>query len=61
MGRGVGLQTAMGAAMAAHLSGDQQALPLPPAEPRHFPLHGLRRAYISAVVAWYRLRDGGLA
>ena len=61
MGRGVGLQTAMGAAMAAHLSGDQQALPLPPTEPRHFPLHGLRRAYISAVVAWYRLRDGGLA
>ena len=35
--------------------------PLPPTEPRHFPLHGLRRAYISAVVAWYRLRDGGLA
>ena len=28
---------------------------------RGFVLHGLRRAYISAVVAWYRLRDGGLA
>jgi glycine/D-amino acid oxidase-like deaminating enzyme len=61
MGRGVGLQTAMGRAMAAHLSGDAQALPLPPTDLTKFPLHGLRRAYISAVVAWYRLRGGGLA
>lgn len=61
MGRGVGLQTAMGRAIAAHLAGDAQALPLPPTDLTKFPLHGLRRAYISAVVAWYRLRDGGLA
>jgi glycine/D-amino acid oxidase-like deaminating enzyme len=61
MGRGVGLQTAMGRAIAAHLHGDAQALPLPPTDMTRFPLHGLRRAYISAVVAWYRLRDGGLA
>ncbi|MFO1219439.1 MAG: FAD-binding oxidoreductase [Burkholderiaceae bacterium] len=61
MGRGVGLQTAMGRAIAAYLAGEAQALPLPPADMTRFPLHGLRRAYISAVVAWYRLRDGGLA
>lgn len=61
MGRGVGLQTAMGAAIAAYLTGDPHALPLPLSAMTRFPLHGLRRAYIEAVVAWYRLRDGGLA
>jgi glycine/D-amino acid oxidase-like deaminating enzyme len=61
MGRGVGLQSAMGRAIAGHLSGDADALPLPPSDMTRFPLHGLRRAYISAVVAWYRLCDGGLA
>ncbi|MFO1329522.1 MAG: FAD-binding oxidoreductase [Rubrivivax sp.] len=61
MGRGVGLQTAMGRAIAAHLAGEPDALPLPTTDMRRFPLHGLRRAAIAAVVAWYRLRDGGLA
>jgi glycine/D-amino acid oxidase-like deaminating enzyme len=62
MGRGVGLQTAMGQAMAAYLtSGKADDLPLPVTGIRGLPLHSLRRLYISAIVAWYRMRDGGLA
>jgi glycine/D-amino acid oxidase-like deaminating enzyme len=61
MGRGIGLQTAMGVAIARHLHGDAEALPLPVTPIRELPLHGLHRATISAVVAWYRLRDAGLA
>jgi glycine/D-amino acid oxidase-like deaminating enzyme len=62
MGRGVGLQTAMGAAIAQHLlSGDPRALPFPVAPIHKLPLHGLRRIGVSAVIAWYRMRDAGLA
>ncbi len=62
MGRGIGLQTAMGRAMARYLvSGEASALPLPVTGIRGLPLHRLRRIYISAIVAWYRLRGGGLA
>ena len=60
-GRGVGLQSAMGRAMAAYIAtGDAGNLPLPltPIEP--LPLHGLNRLYVSAIIAWYRLRDGGI-
>ncbi|MGE8126472.1 NAD(P)/FAD-dependent oxidoreductase [Methylobacterium sp. NPDC080182] len=60
-GRGVGLQLAMGRAMAAYIAtGDAGNLPLPltPIEP--LPLHGLNRLYVSAIIAWYRLRDGGI-
>lgn len=62
MGRGIGLQTAMGRAMAAYLiSGKASSLPLPVTGVRGLPLHRLRRIYISAIVSWYRMRGGGLA
>ncbi|HEY0297506.1 MAG TPA: FAD-binding oxidoreductase [Bordetella sp.] len=60
-GRGVGLQTAMGRAMAQYLvSGDQKALPVPVTPITGFPLYGLRRLYVGAVVNYYRMIDGGL-
>lgn len=61
MGRGVGLQTAMGRAMAAYAaSGDRRELPFPitPIEP--LPFHALHKLYVSAIIAWYRLTDGGV-
>jgi glycine/D-amino acid oxidase-like deaminating enzyme len=60
-GRGVGLQTAMGKAMAEYAaSGDRAALPVPVSPIKPFPLYGLRRIYVNAVVTWYRMTDGGL-
>jgi glycine/D-amino acid oxidase-like deaminating enzyme len=60
-GRGVGLQTAMGRAMAAYVTtGNASELPVPIAPIKAFPLYGLRRLYVNAVVTWYRMRDGGL-
>jgi len=60
-GRGVGLQTAMGQAMAEYVAtGDVRALPVPVTPIRPFPLYPLRRLYVNAVVTWYRLNDGGL-
>jgi glycine/D-amino acid oxidase-like deaminating enzyme len=60
-GRGVGLQTSMGRAMAQYLvSGDAQALPVPLSPVKSFPLYGLRRLYVNAVVTWYRMTDGGV-
>jgi glycine/D-amino acid oxidase-like deaminating enzyme len=61
MGRGVGLQTCMGRAMAEYIAtGDRAALPFPitPIEP--LPLHALHKLYISAIITWYRLTDGGV-
>jgi glycine/D-amino acid oxidase-like deaminating enzyme len=61
-GRGVALQTAMGKAMAAFLrSGDHSLLPLPLSRIAPIPFHGLRKAYVAATVAWYKLSDAGLA
>ncbi len=60
-GRGVGLQSAIGKAMAEYIAtSDAKALPFPfsPIEP--IPFHGLQRVYVGAVVTWYRLTDGGL-
>lgn len=60
-GRGVGLQTAMGRAMAEYVtSGDRAALPVPVSPIKSFPLYGLRRLYVNAVVTWYRMNDGGV-
>ncbi|CAB3658616.1 MAG: NAD(P)/FAD-dependent oxidoreductase [Achromobacter pulmonis] len=60
-GRGVGLQTSMGRAMAQYLvSGDPKALPVPLSPIKPFPLYGLRRLYVNAVVTWYRMTDGGV-
>lgn len=61
MGRGIGLQTLMGEAMARYAgSGDRSHLPFPmvPIEP--IPLHALRRLYVAAIIAWYRMNDGGM-
>jgi len=61
-GRGVALQTAMGKAMADYLrSGGARALPLPLTRISAIPFHSLRKAYVAATVAWYRLSDAGLA
>ncbi|WP_233236301.1 FAD-binding oxidoreductase [Bordetella sp. LUAb4] len=60
-GRGVGLQTAMGKAMAAYVAtGDHAELPVPVSPIKGFPLYALRRLYVNAVVTWYRMRDGGM-
>lgn len=60
-GRGVGLQTRMGQALAEYIaSGDKQALPVAPSTIKPFPLYGLRRLYVSAVIGWYRMTDGGV-
>ncbi len=60
-GRGVGLQTRMGQALAEYVAtGNPQALPVQPSGIAPFPLFALRRFYVSAVVAWYRLTDGGV-
>jgi glycine/D-amino acid oxidase-like deaminating enzyme len=60
-GRGIGLQTAVGKAMAEYIAtSNAAALPLPftPIEP--IPFHALQRLYVGTLVAWYRLTDGGL-
>lgn len=60
-GRGVGLQTRMGQALAEYIAtGDKQALPVAPSTIKPFPLYGLRRLYVSAVIGWYRMTDGGV-
>jgi glycine/D-amino acid oxidase-like deaminating enzyme len=61
-GRGVGLQTAMGRAIADYVATrDPATLPLPVTPIRAIPLHGLHQAYISALIAWYRLLDSAAA
>ncbi len=61
MGRGVGLQTAMGRAMAAYVAtGDRAHLPFPITPITPLPFHGLNTLYVSAIIAWYRLTDGGV-
>ncbi|MDM0054977.1 NAD(P)/FAD-dependent oxidoreductase [Variovorax fucosicus] len=60
-GRGVGLQTRMGQALAEYIvTGDAQVLPVAPSVIKPFPLYGLRRLYVSAVIGWYRMTDGGV-
>lgn len=61
MGRGVGLQTAMGIAIARYLqSGSPRDLPFPILPIREIPLHGLQRLYVTAAIAWYRMNDAGI-
>ena len=58
MGRGVGLQTAIGKALADYIvTGDEAALPFPRLPIRRIPFHGLKRLYFAAAVAWYRFLD----
>ncbi len=59
MGRGVGLQSAVGASLARHmLTGE--ALPMPVTRVQPIPLHGLQSLYVAATIAWYRANDAGL-
>jgi glycine/D-amino acid oxidase-like deaminating enzyme len=61
MGRGVGLQTAMGARMAEYVATRRpEALPFPLVPVKPLPFHPLHRAYVAAIVAWYRMTDGGV-
>jgi glycine/D-amino acid oxidase-like deaminating enzyme len=61
MGRGVGLQIAMGRAMSDYVAtGNAAALPLPIAPMKPLPFHALHRAYMAGIIAWYRMQDGGL-
>ena len=61
MGRGVGLQTAMGRAMARYIAGgDRASLPFPVVPITPLPFHALNELYVSAIIAWYRLTDGGM-
>jgi glycine/D-amino acid oxidase-like deaminating enzyme len=61
MGRGVALQTALGVRLARYLaSGDRAALPFRLTSIQPLPLHALHRAYVAAIIAWYRLTDGGV-
>ena len=61
MGRGVALQTALGIRLARYLaSGDRAALPFRLTSILPLPLHALHRAYVAAIIAWYRLTDGGV-
>jgi glycine/D-amino acid oxidase-like deaminating enzyme len=57
-GRGVGLGTAMGMAIAKHLLAPSSSpLPIPVTAIRPIPFHGLQRLYVAAVIAYYRLLD----
>ena len=61
LGRGVGLQTAMGQALAGYaMSGNADLLPFPirPIDP--IPFHMFRRVGLAAIIAWYRFQDGGV-
>ncbi|QCI63364.1 NAD(P)/FAD-dependent oxidoreductase [Phreatobacter stygius] len=61
MGRGVGLQTAMGEALADYVAtGDKAALPFPVVPIQPLPFHALHKLYVSAIINWYRMTDGGL-
>jgi glycine/D-amino acid oxidase-like deaminating enzyme len=59
MGRGIGLQTSLGEALAGYLgSGRASDLPLPIAPLQPIPAHALQRLFVSAVIAWHRMADG---
>ena len=61
MGRGIGLQSLMGQAMARYVeTGDRRALPFPVVPIQPIPMHAMRRLYVSAIIAWYRMNDGGM-
>ncbi len=57
-GRGVALQTALGRAIATSIATQNaEALPLPVTPLRSIPFHRFHQAYVSALIAWYRVLD----
>jgi hypothetical protein len=40
--------------------GDEKALPFPIVPVKPLPLHTFHKAYVSALIAWYRLTEGGV-
>jgi glycine/D-amino acid oxidase-like deaminating enzyme len=57
-GRGVGLETSMGIALADYYAtGRPESLPFPITPVKPIPFHALRQLYVAATVAWYRLSD----
>lgn len=57
-GRGIGLQSSMGRWIANYIaSGDPSKLPLPVTKLKEIPFHGLRRLYVSAMLAYYKAKD----
>ncbi|WP_237154808.1 NAD(P)/FAD-dependent oxidoreductase [Oryzibacter oryziterrae] len=57
-GRGVGLMTALGQAIARHiLSGDPDELPFPLSPIRPIPFHAFRQIGVAAAILWYRTLD----
>jgi len=60
MGRGIGLQTSMGKAIAQYVHRrDADVLPMPFSAIKPLPLYACRKLYVNALVAWYRMTDGG--
>ncbi|AYD03505.1 FAD-binding oxidoreductase [Neorhizobium sp. NCHU2750] len=60
-GRGVALETSMGAALARYqITRDPRVLPFPLTKLSPIPFHGLQQLYLAAAVTWYRMRDAGL-
>jgi glycine/D-amino acid oxidase-like deaminating enzyme len=58
-GRGIGLQTALGEAIAASVvAGDRDLLPFPVMPIRPIPLHRFRHIGLGALIAFYRTLDG---
>jgi len=60
MGRGIGLQTSMGKAIAHYVhTRNADALPVALSAIKPLPLYAFRKIYVNAIVAWYRMTDGG--
>lgn len=61
MGRGIGLQTSLGARMARYIgSGRAADLPFPITPVRGIPFHALNKLYLAAIIAWHRATDSGV-
>ncbi len=57
-GRGIGLQTAMGKAIAAYLqTGREAELPVEFSPIQRLPFYGMRKIYVGALIKWYRYLD----
>ena len=58
MGRGVGLQSTIGKAIAQYIAtGNRETLPFDSTVIKPLPLYGLRRFYVNALMTWYRFKD----